>query len=199
MQLNIAFTFLLTLGSVIASPAPAPQSGINNLAPELVAREKLGIVRDVVIQKQQLHGVQARVMARSVGYAAPNRVAPLEKRDWQLTGRVLRIVATITVAAGQVLNEIYDVIFGGPGDVNPTNNNVITISNTEIDAGDDTFSFNFQGQHDGWIWRGQIDVTEDGGVNFIRQLDEDDTLQQLVGDQYVNRPAGNLQLGCGFV
>jgi hypothetical protein len=65
---------------------------------------------------------------------------------WNLAGRVLRIIATITVGPGEVLNEIPNVIFGGPGDVGPQGESTVTIGATEIDEGDETFEFLFTGK-----------------------------------------------------
>jgi hypothetical protein len=64
---------------------------------------------------------------------------------WRLAGRILRIIATITVGPGEVLNEILNVIFGGPGVVGAEGGSLVSIGATEIDDGDETFEFLFTG------------------------------------------------------
>ncbi|EKG13841.1 hypothetical protein MPH_08973 [Macrophomina phaseolina MS6] len=126
-------------------------------------------------------------------------LSTVEKRQaWRLAGRVLRIVATITAAAGQVLNEVVEVIFSGPGQVNPRPNNDVRIDNTEIDPGDGTFTFHFTATRDNWRWRGEIRVDEDDAdIDYINQ-DPNLPLQRLAGGQWVAANAVPVQLGCGW-
>jgi hypothetical protein len=44
MHLNIAFTFIVALGSVVANPVAKPQSSVDTLAPALAAREDFSLV-----------------------------------------------------------------------------------------------------------------------------------------------------------
>jgi hypothetical protein len=101
------------------------------------------------------------------------------------------------VAPGQVLNEILNVIFGGPGDVGAEGDSQVTIGATEIDEGDETFDFIFTGTGDNYRWHGQIQVTEEGDFNFVNQITSNPLEQQDNGNWV--RSAAGLALGCGWV
>jgi len=100
---------------------------------------------------------------------------------WRLAGRILRIIATITVGPGQVLNEVLNVIFGGPGVVGAEGESLVSIGETEIDEGDQTFEFLFTGFGDNFRWHGQIQVTEGGDFNWVNQVTQHPLEQQQNG------------------
>jgi hypothetical protein len=115
---------------------------------------------------------------------------------WRLAGRILRIIATITVGPGQVLNEVLNVIFGGPGVVGAEGESLVSIGETEIDEGDQTFEFLFTGFGDNFRWHGQIQVSEGGDSNWVNQVTQHPLEQQQNG-AWVASAAG-LMLGCGW-
>lgn len=128
--------------------------------------------------------------------AAPNELAHLEKRAWNLNGRVLRIVAGIFVGEGNLLREIVEIVFHGPGQADPANGTPVTIDHTEIDDGQQTFTVYFNGENDGWRWHGEAMVDEDGEISHVSQ--QFNPLQQEVGNQWVERPGNMLQFGYGW-
>jgi hypothetical protein len=101
------------------------------------------------------------------------------------------------VTPGQVLNEILNVIFAGPGDVGAEGDSQVTISATEIDEGDETFDFLFTGRGDNYRWHGQIQVTEERDFNFVNQVTANPLEQQDNGNWVCS--AAGLALGCGWV
>ncbi|TDZ20568.1 hypothetical protein Cob_v006793 [Colletotrichum orbiculare MAFF 240422] len=123
-------------------------------------------------------------------------LAILQKRQpWVLSGRILRFFVDVALAPGQVLNEVFELVFGGPGNIHPRAGQTVHIEQTEIDAGLGEFTFRITAERDSFRVHAEIQVqTGDIALYYVHRVG---ALEFFQNNRWV-ASALQVAVGCGF-